>query len=121
MKDKISTRAAGNAGEQIAARYLEKCGCKIICRNYTIRGGELDIIAIDGNTLVFAEVKTRKNDLFGCAAESVTNKKIQHMTLCAERYIFENPIYDGIPARFDVIEVYTQNGMINHIKNIDIN
>lgn len=121
MKDKISTRAAGKAGESIAAEYLENTGYKILRRNYAVRGGEIDIIALDGNVIVFVEVKTRKSDFFGKASEAVTDKKIYHMTLCAERYIFENPAYDGIPARFDVIEVYTQNGKIEHIKNIDIN
>lgn len=121
MKDKISTRAAGNIGENMAADHLESAGYKILCRNYTVRGGEIDIIALDGTTLVFVEVKTRKNDLFGKACEAVTKKKTQHIISAAERYIFENPAYGDMLARFDVIEVYTQNGFINHIKNIDIN
>lgn len=121
MKDKVSTRAKGKIGEDIAAEYLEKNGFKILCRNYTIRGGELDIIALDGNKLVIVEVKTRKNDLYGKASESVTREKTAHLVNCTERYIYENPQYDGYPVRFDVIEVYTQNGTINHIKNIDIN
>lgn len=118
------TRKKGALAEQLAAEYLEKNGYTIIKRNYTIRGGELDIVACERDFAVFVEVKSRKNKRFGAAGEAVGKAKISHMVACAERFLFENresPFVSGKRIRFDVVEVYTQSGEICHIKNIDIN
>ena len=111
-------------GEDIACRYLEENGYTVMARNYTVRGGETDIVAYDDSHIVFAEVKCRKNDTFSRAAEAVDAKKISRLVACAERFLFEKanePCLSGKQPRFDVIEVYTQSGRINHIKAIDIN
>ncbi len=117
----MQRKKLGYLGEDMAKEFLENAGYTIICKNYTVRGGEIDIIAKDGDTLVFAEVKTRKNDSFGKASEAVDSKKISHMCTAAKRFIYEHKEFKNSFVRFDVLEVYTQKGIINHIVNIDIN
>lgn len=120
----ISTRQKGKNAEDIACEYLCQNGYRIVSRNYTVRGGELDIVACCDGTVVFVEVKSRKNELFGKASEAVGKTKISRLVCAAERFLFENGEKDDIKGRavrFDVIEVYTQNRAVRHIKNIDIN
>lgn len=124
MQNNKERKKLGYLGEELAAKYLTEKGYTVLRKNYTVRGGEIDIIATDGKSLVFIEVKTRKNDIFGSAAEAVDSKKIAHMCTAAERFIYENSDNTEIKdlaVRFDVIEVYTQKSVINHIVNIDIN
>ncbi len=110
----------GDFGEQTVCEYLEKKGYKIIKRNFYCRVGELDIIALDGATIVFVEVKTRKSANFGRAAEYVDYKKQQKIIKTALYYIGS----DDRAFRFDVAEVYyseTPNGFtaynVNYIEN----
>ena len=117
----MQKKKLGYMGEEMAEKFLENAGYTVICKNYTVRGGEIDIIATFGNVLVFAEVKTRKNDSFGKACEAVDSKKIFHMCTAAKKFIYEHKEFENSPVRFDVLEVYTQKGIINHIVNIDIN
>jgi putative endonuclease len=121
MQNNGERKKLGYLGEEMAAKFLEEKGYSLISKNYTARGGEIDVIATDGKNLVFVEVKTRKNDSFGSAAEAVDSKKIGHMCTAARKFIYENPRFESFPIRFDVIEIYTQNRLINHIVNIDIN
>ena len=124
MKSNLEKKKLGRLGEDIACAYLEKCGYTIIRRNYTIRGGEIDVVAADDKNLVFVEVKCRENDRFSRACEAVDGKKIAHLVNAAERFVFENSNdaqISGKQPRFDVVEVYTQKNLVNHIKAIDIN
>ena len=124
MKSNLEKKKMGRLGEDIACAYLEKNGYRIIDRNYTVRGGEIDIVAIDEKHLAFIEVKCRENDRFSKACEAVDSRKIAHLVSAAERYIFEKSEdgeISGKQPRFDVVEVYTQKGTVNHIKSIDIN
>ena len=112
----------GTLGEDAACTYFEQNGYTVLHRNYKVRGGEIDIIADDNGTVVFAEVKTRSSNKYGSAAEAVDAKKISRMCVAAERYIFEHGLQNSA-VRFDVIEVYTNSPkpLLNHIKCIDIN
>lgn len=83
----MSTQITGNYGEDLAAKYLKKLGYKILERNYRIRGGEIDIVARDGPTLVFVEVKTRYSHEFGLPSESMTFWKIKALLKTAKFYI----------------------------------
>ncbi|MBE6571864.1 MAG: YraN family protein [Ruminococcaceae bacterium] len=124
MKSNLEKKRLGKLGEDIACAYLEKRGYAIAARNYTVRGGEIDIVAHDKEHVVFVEVKCRENDVFSKARDSVDAKKIAHLVTAAERFLFEksnDPDFFEKQPRFDVIEVYTQKGTINHIKSIDIN
>jgi len=94
---------AGKYGEDCAARFLEGLGYTILARNYRTRDGELDIVARDGNEIVFAEVKERQSDVFGSGVEGVTEEKVACLKKCAEAWLAENAPQSR--SRFDVVEV----------------
>ncbi|MDP2891642.1 MAG: YraN family protein [Bacillota bacterium] len=108
----------GKKGEEEAARHLESMGMTITERNYRTREGEIDIIAYEGDTLVFVEVKTRESQRFGLPREAVTQRKKRNLSKAALAYMEDRSLFDR-PARFDVVEInITENGKeINHIKN----
>src|SRR5216683_2305707 len=94
----------GKTGEDLACRELERRGYAIIARRYRCRGGELDIIARDGSTLVFVEVKARDSRAFGDAAEAVTWHKQQRIVRLASDYVMRHHLNDS-PCRFDVVSI----------------
>ena len=77
----------GAAAEALAARFLQERGVRIVERNYRCRGGEIDIIARDGATLVFVEVRLRRGSAFGGAAASITATKQRRLGLAASHYL----------------------------------
>lgn len=95
-------RATGNLGEDEAVRVLRKMGYKIIERNFTVRGGEIDIIAKDGEYTCFVEVRLRKGNDYGSPAETIDNRKQQRIIRAAKAYAVKNGIYDA-PLRFDAV------------------
>lgn len=102
----------GKSGEELAAVYLRDKGYQIIFRNFHSKYGELDIVAKKNNLLVFVEVKTRTQDLFGTPGEAVDNRKQRHMNYVANYFIHQFGFHH-IDMRFDVIEV-----QLNHIENV---
>ena len=115
----MTTKEIGDFGENAACKYLESNGIAVLKRNYHERGGEIDIIAKDGETIVFAEVKTRVTKAFGTPSEFVDYRKQEKIIKTAVSYLGS----DDIDMRFDVIEVmYEKRGAvllateINHIK-----
>lgn len=117
----MSTTSFGKFGEDLARKFLQKQGYKILERNYRIRGGEIDIIAIDHDTLVYVEVKTRTNHLFGRPEESVTPWKLKFLERAAKFYR-NNRRYQNLPLleRIDVIAIDMTDDLdprINLIKN----
>lgn len=107
-------RAKGSAGEILATQYLTKKKYEIVQTNYSNKIGEIDIIAKDGKTLVFIEVKSRKTLKFGRPCEAVGVYKQNKIRQVATLYLMMKKIKDT-PIRFDVIEVL--DGEINHIIN----
>ena len=99
----------GKRGEDLACRELERRGYAIVARRYRRRGGELDIIARDGATLVFVEVKTREGRAFGEAAEAVTPFKRRRIAQLALDYMMRHHL-SGCPCRFDVVSIQFDNG-----------
>lgn len=95
----------GKYGEDLACRELEGRGYAIIARRYRRRGGELDIIARDGDTTVFIEVKARDSRDFGDAAEAVTRLKRRRMKYLALDYLMRNGLLDS-RCRFDVVSIH---------------
>ena len=83
----MSNTDIGNKGEDLACQILKKNGYKIIERNYRIRGGEIDIVAKDKDTLVFVEVKTRWSHEYGLPSESMTPWKIRSLLKTARFYV----------------------------------
>ncbi len=102
----------GRAGEVKAEEFLREKGYKILKTNYKTSLGEIDIIALDQNTTVFIEVKTRANDVFGAPSESVDIKKQKKYFRVATEYLKREQKTDE-EVRFDVVEI--ENGQINHI------
>jgi putative endonuclease len=101
--------ALGKTGEDLACRELERRGYAIVARRYRRRGGELDIIAWDGPTLVFVEVKARGGRAFGGAAEAVTALKRRRIACLAVDYITRHRLAP-CPCRFDVVSVRLESG-----------
>lgn len=82
----------GKWGEQVATEYLISRGCEVIGRNIRTPYGEIDIIAKQGDTTLFVEVKTRTSNKMGLPEESITTRKREHMAACAEYYAAEHNI-----------------------------
>jgi putative endonuclease len=97
--------ALGKQGEDLASRELERRGYAIVARRYRCRGGELDIIARDGDTMVFVEVKARHGYAFGQAAESVDFIKRRRMARLAMGYVTRHRLANR-PCRFDVVSIH---------------
>ena len=98
-------QALGRFGEDLACAELEKRGYVVIERRYRRRGGELDIIARDGRTVAFVEVKAREGRDFGDAAEAVTGRKRRRMTQLALDYLARHHLTE-CACRFDVVSIY---------------
>ena len=96
-------QVAGNAAEALASAHLEQAGLRILLRNYRVRGGEIDCIALDGQTLVFVEVRLRRNARFGGAAASIDHRKQQRIIHAAHCYLLRYPRQAERPCRFDCI------------------
>ena len=102
----------GLKGEWQAARYLKKRGMRIEGRRYRARHGEIDLIAREGDTLVFIEVKTRQNGRMGEGVQAVTRDKRARLLAAARQYLQSHP---APQVRFDVIEI-TSSGL-RHLEN----
>ena len=98
-------QALGKRGEDLACRELERRGYAIVARRFRVRSGELDIVARDGATLVFVEVKARAGRRFGEAAEAVTPLKQVRMARLAGEYLVRHGIPD-CACRFDVVAIH---------------
>ena len=100
----------GAAAEKQAERFLQKQGLRILARNYKTPGrggGEIDLIAQDGYTLVFVEVRQRSRQDYGGAAASVGRAKQKHLRFAAQRYLQRYSVLP--PCRFDVLAVEGEN------------
>jgi putative endonuclease len=105
VKDERRTpRALGRAGEDIACAHLERRGYEILARGFSLFRGEIDIVARDGGTLVFVEVKARADASHGRPEESVTPAKQRQIRRIAQGYLVTHPA-PGVACRFDVIAI----------------
>ena len=109
----------GKLGEDLACKYLQNKGYKILERNFEAKQGEIDIIALDKEELVFIEVKTRSNILYGKPAEVVNEVKQNHLIKTIEYYIYSRHLEDEF-IRIDIIEIYLWKNKyrVNHIKQV---
>ena len=105
----VALQILGKTGEDLACRELERRGYAIVARRYRRRGGELDIIARDGPTLVFVEVKARAGRAFGEAADAITGFKRRRITQLARDYIMRHHL-STCPCRFDVVSIQLDSG-----------
>jgi putative endonuclease len=102
---KEASKALGSKGEDLAVKYLKKKGFKVIERNYHCPVGELDLIAREGNTLVFVEIKARSSSDYGLPQEAVDRFKQKKMIDVARTYLAERHLTEDIAARFDVVAI----------------
>lgn len=101
----FETKQKGDFGEEIANGFLRKKRIIVLERNFRTRYGELDIIGLQNNIIIFYEVKTRKGNLYGSPAEAITKTKINKIKLTSKFYIAKYNLYN-YDIRFDVIEVF---------------
>ena len=109
----MNRRATGSLGESAACQALEKARITILERNFRRPTGEIDIIAREGKTILFVEVKTRSSLKFGRPAEAVDRNKQLHIVRTAMYYLAEHGLEDA-PVRFDVVEVLPDK--VRHIR-----
>ncbi|MGQ9826030.1 MAG: YraN family protein [Desulfotomaculales bacterium] len=121
MPDK--RRDLGRQGEEAAASYLEERGYRVLARNYRCRFGEIDLIAFDGEVLVFVEVRCRTSGRFGLPEESILWRKKARMRKIASHYLkscLSFPSANPPPVRFDVLALLKEGPSpfrVKHIKN----
>ncbi len=114
-------RALGAWGERLAARYLREHGLAIVDRNWRCRYGEIDIVARDGDCLVFCEVKTRSGEGFGAPFEAVTWRKQRRLRQLAGLWRDEHPEEAAGPLRIDVISILRPPGRparVEHLRGV---
>lgn len=108
----------GKWGEEIAEKFLQNKGYRILARDWKDNHKDIDIIAEDNGTLVFVEVKTRKNDTYMQPEQAVNKQKIKNLTLAANRFVKMNQI--DMNLRFDIVSITGTNEnscKINHIED----
>jgi putative endonuclease len=99
----------GGRGEDLAAKHLKKLGCTILERQYRDAPGEIDLIAREGSTIVFVEVRSRSGSDAGTPAETITAAKERTLIRTAEKYLHRRKLDDS-PARFDVVSIVWGDG-----------
>lgn len=112
MKNK---REIGSKKEALAMEYLKDQGVKIVCRNYRVRQGEIDLIGFEDKTLLFIEVKYRKNNKAGGALSAVTARKQKQIQKVSLYYLNQYKIASDRQIRYDVVAI--DNTEITWVKN----
>ncbi|MBU1285253.1 MAG: YraN family protein [Gammaproteobacteria bacterium] len=103
MTERPSTQASGSAAEARALAYLQAQGLRLIAQNWRCRHGELDLVMLHTDTVVFVEVRYRRHAAWGGAMESVDARKREKLTLAAAQFLQQTPRWARQPCRFDVI------------------
>jgi putative endonuclease len=117
MQPKSGNSSLGSMGESIAATFLKGAGFSIVERNFRCVCGELDIIARDGRTIVFIEVKCRNNEIYGSPQLAVTAFKQRQISKAALVWLSKRRLYDA-EARFDVVAILLREGALPEIEHI---
>ena len=109
----------GTRGEALAAAHLEGLGMCIAARNYRTRYGEVDLVAHEGDTLVFVEVKTRRSNAYGAPEESITPRKLDRLAKTAALYLQEHGL-EQRAWRVDLLAIMLgkDGPSINHVRSI---
>ncbi|MBH3437800.1 YraN family protein [Pseudomonas luteola] len=100
---KTTTRESGQAAEDQALAYLQKQGLKLVVRNWSRRSGELDLVMLDRDTVVFVEVRSRRHIAWGGAVESIDARKRQRLIATAQFFLQSESRWAKSPCRFDVV------------------
>ena len=117
----MNTREKGAHGERLASEYLERNGVKIIGRNYFTKFGEIDLIGIENETIIFIEVKLRQTESFGAPYEALVYRKLERMQKCAELYLLDKNL-NNTACRFDAVLLFSSGNnltlKIEWLKNL---
>ncbi|MBM0107514.1 YraN family protein [Steroidobacter sp. S1-65] len=105
--DDWERKAIGLLGEELALAHLTSHGLNLIVRNYRAKVGELDLVMLDGQTLVFVEVRCRSSQQYGGPAASITWQKQRRLVKAAEHLLMKRAELRRYPARFDVVAIAT--------------
>jgi len=119
LQSLVAPKSLGRRGEEAAARYLKRLGYVIVARGHRDNIGEIDLVAVDGRTIVFIEVKTRTTHDAGHPADAVDQAKQRRLTRLALSYLKRHDLLE-CKARFDVVAVtWPDRGrpQIEHFKN----
>jgi len=108
--DDRKRKAMGLLGEALALEHLQAHGLKMLVRNYRCRMGEIDLVMLDGRTLVLTEVRCRSRKDYGGAAASVDWRKQRRLVMAAEHLLMKRPELRRYPARFDVVAIEMDQG-----------
>ncbi len=108
------SRALGAEAAARAAAFLSRKGYRVVDRNWTCRGGEIDLVCEDGDTLVFVEVRARTDPRHGTPLETVRDDKRRRLVRAAELYIAEKQLWDR-SCRFDVVALAGE--LVEHVED----
>jgi putative endonuclease len=103
--DHSSTQSSGKAAEELARLHLQQHGLKLLAQNWSCRRGELDLVMLDADTVVFVEVRYRRHSAWGGAVESVDARKREKLTRAAMHFLQRESRWAKHPCRFDVIAI----------------
>lgn len=117
VKAKTGNKKLGEEGEEIAVAFLKGRKYAVLERNFRCKCGEVDIVARDGKTLVFVEVKTRRSQVFGPPQASVTPFKQRQIAKAALAWLASKKMQDA-PARFDVVAIILREHEVPRIEHI---
>ncbi|HLT20885.1 MAG TPA: YraN family protein [Thermomicrobiales bacterium] len=116
--------ARGQAAERYVARRLARRGYRILATNYRVQGGEIDIVALDGDVLVLVEVKQRTGDRYGGAEEAADARQIERILEAAEHFVAAHPDHADRLWRLDLVAITLDHGgavlRYRHIENVII-
>lgn len=98
-----SAQQRGRQAEDLAYRHLQRQGLRLISRNWRCRRGELDLVMLDGDTVVFVEVRYRRHNGWGGAIESIDWRKRQRLAIAAQLFLQSETRWASKPCRFDVV------------------
>lgn len=112
-------QTSGRQAEDRALRYLERQGLRLLRRNWLCRCGELDLVMLDGDTVVFIEVRYRRHSAWGGALESIDGRKQQKLIRAAQLFLQKESRWSNHPCRFDAvaIEAASSTATPNWIRN----
>ena len=111
-------REFGRWGEDLASRYLQDQGLKLLSRNWSCREGELDLVVTDFARVIFCEVKTRSGTEYGLSSETVTPEKAQRVRRAAERWLQEFRV-GWCRTRYDVVTVLAEPGARPRLQHLE--
>jgi putative endonuclease len=105
LTERISTQQRGNAAEAMARQHLEQQGLRLLAQNWRCKLGELDLVMLDADTVVFIEVRYRRYSAWGGAIESVDARKREKLSRAAQHFLQQESRWAKYPCRFDVIAI----------------